>query len=391
MLEFHNNLGEEHVMLRDSMRKMVDREYPVEVARKIDEEDRYPREVIDKLAKMGITGILIPEEYGGMGRDTLGAYIVLEELAYRSVVLSWVFVEHTFYGVENIHALGNKAQKDFFFPKLLSGEYIFAYGLTEPDGGTDLASTKTYARREGDKFIINGAKMFISAPSVADYIILLVRTNKDVPKHKGLTILLVDLKSAGIEARPIPKLGVHGSDTCSVTFENVEVPLENVLGGPGNIDNGWKQLLFVLDVEHGQLAASSVGLARAAFDAAFKFALERQSSGQPIIKFQAINHMLAEMRTRILAAQLMTYHLAALIDAGKPCAAEGAMTKYLATQTARDVSLMAMEIHGGYGYCLEYDVSRYVKDALMLPIGGGTPQALKNIIVGDLMRKARSS
>jgi alkylation response protein AidB-like acyl-CoA dehydrogenase len=172
-----------------------------------------------------------------------------------------------------------------------------------------------------------------------------------------------------------------------MSFEDVIVPVENVLGGPQNIDNGWKQLLVVLDVEHGQLAASAVGVARAAFEEAFKYSIEREAFGQPIVKFQAINHMLAEMRTRILASQLMVYHLAALTDAGLPCSAEGAMTKYFATQTARDVSLMAMEIHGGYGYSTEYDVHRYVKDSLMLPIGGGTPQALKNIIAGDLMRR----
>lgn len=389
MIEFNNTLGEAHVMLRDSIRKMVDREYPVEAARKIDEEDRYPREVVDKLAAMGITGILIPEEYGGMGRDTLGAYIVLEELAFRSMVLSWVFVEHSFYGVEVIHGLANKAQKDQFSPKLLNGEYVFSLGLTEPGGGTDLASLKTTARREGDNFIVNGAKMFISAPNFSNYIILLVKTNKEAPKYKGFSILIVDLKSPGIEARPIRKLGVHGSDTCALSLEDVVVPVQNVLGGPENIDNGWKQLLKILDVEHGQLAASSVGLARAAFEDACKYSLERQASGKPIIEFQAVNHMLAEMRTKILAAQLMVYHLAALIDAGKLCAAEGAMTKHFATQTAREVALMAMEIHGGYGYCTEYDVSRFVKDSLVLPLGGGTPQANRNIIAGDLIRRSR--
>lgn len=389
MIEFHNDLSDEHVMLRDSIRKMVEKEFPLNVVRKIDEEDRYPREVVDILAKMGITGILIPEIYGGMGRDTLGAYIVLEELAVRSLVLSWVFVEHTFYGVETINTFGNKMQKDIFFPKLLNGEYIFALGLTEPDGGTDLASLKTNATRVGDKFLINGSKMFISAPNNANYIVLLVRTNKEASRHKGLTFLLVDLKSPGIEARPISKLGAHGSDTCSVSFEDVEVPLSNVLGGPENIDGGWKQLLHLLDVEHGQLAASSVGLARAAFEEAYKYSLERNAFGKPIIEFQAVNHMLAEMRTNILSAQLMVYHLAALIDAGKPCSAEGAMTKYYATKIAREVSLMAMEIHGGYGYCKEYDISRFVKDSLVLPIGGGTPQANKNIIANDLIRRAR--
>ncbi len=390
MLEFHDNLKEEHAMLRTSMRKMLEREYPAEVVRKIDEEDRYPREVVKTLAAMGVTGILIPEEYGGMGRDTLGGYIVLEELAIRSLSLSWVFVEHSFYGVESIHGLGSKAQKEFFFPKFLAGKCLFALGLTEPDGGTDLASTKTIARRDGDHFVLNGAKMFISGASNADCMITLVKSNKEAPRYKGMTLLLVDMKSAGIETRPIEKLGAHGSDTCSVSLEDVKVPVANVLGGPENIDKGWKQLLQLLDMEHGQLAASSVGVARAAFNAAYAYSLERQAFGKPIIEFQAVNHLLADMRTQILAAQLMVYHLAELIDAGKPCAAEGAMTKHFATKTARDVSLMAMEIHGGYGYCNEYDVSRYVKDSLVLPIGGGTPQANRNIIAGDLIRRAKT-
>lgn len=390
MLEFHNNLKEEHVMLRSSLRKMLDREYPVEVLRKIDEEDRHPREVVDKLAEMGVTGILIPEEHGGMGRDTLGGYIVLEELAFRSLVLSWAFVEHTFYGVESIHGLGNRSQKEFFFPKFLAGDCIFALGLTEPDGGTDLASARTFARRDGDHFVVNGSKMFITGASVANYMVTLVKSAKDSPRYQGMSILLVDLKSPGIETRPIRKLGTHGSDTCSVSLEDVRVPVENVLGGAEFIGKGWKQLMALLDMEHGQLAASSVGLARASFEAAYAYSLERQAFGKPIIEFQAVNHTLAEMRTRILAAQLMVYHLADLIDKGLPCAAEGAMTKHFATQTARDVSLMAMEVHGGYGYCTEYDVSRFVKDSLVLPIGGGTPQANRNIIAGDLIRRARS-
>lgn len=390
MLEFYDSYSEEHQMLKESIRKMLDRDYPLEIIRKIDSEDRHPREVVNVLADMGVTGILIPEEYGGMGRDTLGGYIVLEELAIRSLVLSWVFVEHSFYGVESIHTLGNKSQKEYFFPKFLKGEYIFSLGLTEPDSGTDLASTKTFAKRNGNHFTVNGAKMFISGPSVANYMVTLVKTNKDAPKYKGMTLLLIDLKSKGIETRPIKKLGCHGSDTCSVAMEDVIVPVENVLGGPENIDLGWKQLLVLLDMEHGQLAASSVGVARGAFNEAYKYALERESSGKKIIEFQAINHMLAEMRTRILASQLMVYHLAKLIDAGKPCGAEGAMTKHFATKVARDVSLMAMEIHGGYGYCEEYDVSRFVKDSLVLPIGGGTPQANRNIIAGDLIRRART-
>ncbi len=390
MLEFHDNLKEEHVMLRSSMRKMLEREYPAEVVRKIDEEDRYPREVVKTLAARAVTGSLIPEEFGGMGRDTLGGYIVLEELAIRSLSLSWVFVEHSFYGVECIHGLGSKAQKEFFFPKFLAGDCLFALGLTEPDGGTDLASTKTFARRDGDHFVLNGAKMFISGASNADYMITLVKTNKEAPRYQGMTLLLVDMKSPGIETRPVQKLGAHGSDTCSVSLEDVRVPVANVLGGPENVDRGWKQLLQLLDMEHGQLAASSVGVARAAFNAAYAYSLERQAFGKPIIEFQAVSHLLADMRTQILAAQLMVYHLAALIDAGKPCAAEGAMTKHFATKTARDVSLMAMEVHGGYGYCNEYDVSRCVKDSLVLPIGGGTPQANRNIIAGDLIRRAKA-
>ena len=328
MLEFHDNLKEEHVMLRASMRKMLEREYPPEAVRKIDEEDRYPREVVRILATMGVTGILIPEEYGGMGRDTLGGYIVLEELAIRSLSLSWVFVEHSFYGVESIHGLGSKAQKEFFFPRFLAGDCLFALGLTEPDGGTDLASTKTFARRDGDHFVLNGAKMFISGASNADYMVTLVKTDKEAPRYKGMTLLLVDMKSAGIETRPVEKLGAHGSDTCSVSLEDVRVPLANVVGGPENVDKGWKQLLRLLDMEHGQLAASSVGVARAAFNAAYAYSLERQASGKPIIEFQAVNHLLADMRTQILAAQLMVYHLAELIDAGKPCAAEGALASW---------------------------------------------------------------
>lgn len=380
MFEF----SEEHNMLRDTMRKFVDKEYPPEVAREIDKNDRYPRELIGKMAALDLLGITVDEEYGGSGRDIIGACIVTEELARRSTALAWVYVDSVFFGGENISKLGNEMQKKEFLPRLVRGEIVFCYALTEPNAGSDTASVQTFAAREGDDFVINGSKIFISGARECDYMLLLARTDRSVPKHRGLTFFIVDTKAPGITARPIEKVGVHGSDTCEVALEDVRVPAERVLGGPDAVNKGWQQLLSTLEVEHLHVAAEGVGLAQGALEETLRYVKERTQFGQPIGKFQVIQHQLADMATEVQAARLLTYYVASLAQEGKPCWMESAMAKLYATEVAKKVSLAGVQLHGGYGYTMEYDIQRYARDSLVMTIGGGTSEIQRNLIARSL-------
>jgi len=378
---------EEQIMIRDTIRKLVEKEYDSNWARKIDEEDRNPVEVLKKFAELDVLGLTIDEKYGGMGRDIVTATLVLEELSRRSIVLGWVYVGAAFFGGENISKLGTEEQKQKYLPAICRGELSFAYGLTEPDAGSDTAAVKTFARREGDKYIINGSKTFISGATTSNYMITLCRTNKDVPKHRGLSFFMIPLDAPGISARPIPKLGVHGSDTCEVFLDDVVVGVEDLLGGEENLNNGWKQLLGLLDVEHIHLAAEGVGQAQGAFDETIKYITQRKQFGVPISNFQVIQHQMADNYTAITNARLLTYYAADLANKGKDCWKESAMAKLYATEVAKKVALDGVQFHGGYGYAMEYDIQRYLRDSLVTTIGGGTSQAQRNIIWGALAKE----
>jgi alkylation response protein AidB-like acyl-CoA dehydrogenase len=375
--------SEEHIILRDTMKKFVDKEYPPNVAREIDENDRYPRDVIKELAKLGLTGVTIDKEYGGEGRDIISACIVTEELARRSIALAWVYVESVFFGGENISKLGNEEQQRKFLPKLAKGDILFCYALTEPNAGSDLSSIQTFAVRDNNEFVINGNKMFISGARECEYMLLLARTDKTL-KNKGLSFFIVDLKTPGITARPVPKIGVHGSDTCDVALEDVRVPIDNLLGGPNCLNRGWQQLLSTLDIEHLHMAVGAVGMAQGAFYEILSYVKNRVQFGQPISKFQAIQHNIADLATEIQASRLITYYVASLSQEGKPCLEESAMAKLYATEVAKKVSLAGVQLHGGYGCSMEYDIQRYARDSLIMTIGGGTSEIQRNLIAKSL-------
>lgn len=373
-------LKDEHRMLRDTIQKFMQKECPRELVRELDEKDEFPRELFTKLAELGVTGLTIPAEYGGLGRDLLGAVIVVEEISKRYPTLGWVYVMSAFYGGENIAKSGNTQQKEIYLPKLAQGEILFSYGLTEPNAGSDAGAVQTAGVRKGDDYIVNGTKTFITGADNSDYIIALVRTDKSVSKYKGLSLFVMDTRSRGISMRPIEKLGYKGSSTCEVVFEDVLVPDKNILGGKEFLNKGWGQLMDTLEVEHLEVAACGLGLAEGAFEEALNYAKKREQFGQAIGKFQAIAHMIAEMYTEIEASRLIIQRTAWLLQNNKPSTIESAMAKYYATETAKKVSLQGMQILGGYGYTMEYDMQRYVRDSLVLPIGGGTSQIMKNII-----------
>ncbi len=375
---------EEQKMIRATIRKFVDKEFPDEAAREIDKNDRYPRELIPKLASLGMLGITVDEKYGGSGRDIISACILSEELAARSVALSWTYCDSVFFGGENISKLGNEEQKSEFLPKLISGEILFCYGLTEPNAGSDTAAIQTFAARNGSEFVINGSKVFISGASKCDYMLLLARTDREMPKHKGLSFFIVDTKSKGYSTRPIEKVGVHGSDTCEVVFDEVRVPEKLLLGGIEKLNGGWKQLLSTLEVEHIHVAAEGVGMAQGALDKIIAYVKERSQFGKPISSFQVVQHQIADLATEVLNSRLLTYYAAELAQEGKPCWMESAMAKLYATEIAKKVSLAGVQLHGGYGYTMEYDIQRYARDSLVMTIGGGTSEIQRNLIAKSL-------
>jgi len=377
--------SEQQEMLRAAVREFVEKECPRQLVRKWDEEHVFPMEVFEKLKGLGIMGIITPPEYGGTGGSIVDYTIVVEELARSGFWgLASYFNAVIMYGTDMILHCGNQEQKKYYLPRLCRGELLFAYGITEPDSGSDAAAARTVAVEQGDHYVLNGTKMFITLADKADYTITLARTDRDVPKHKGLSLFIVDTGSKGYQAKPIKKMGGFTDTTCEVVYDNVKVPKTHVLGGPEAVNKGWQLLISTLETEHLEVAANSLGYAQAAFDDALQYAKERNAFGQTIGKFQAISHLLAEMAVDLHLARLCVYHLAWLRDANKPCYKESCMAKLAATECWTSMAHRAMQIFGGYSLMYEYDVQRYLRDSYILLIGGGTRQIQKNMIAKAL-------
>ncbi|MFH1137603.1 MAG: acyl-CoA dehydrogenase family protein [Pseudomonadota bacterium] len=369
---------EEQEMMRDAVRRFMETEVSREKAQEQDLQDEFPHELVDKLSALGYMGLNVPEEYGGMGGNVVDLMIFFEELCKRLPVLAWAVGNIILYGNEIIGTNGNEEQKKRFLPRLAKGELKFAYALTEPNAGSDAAAIKTKAVREGDHYVINGGKMFISGAGIADYVVTNARTAED--RFKGVTDFLVDAKSEGYSASPLKNLGFKGSNTCAVTYDNVKVPLENILGGPDCLNHGWKQMMRLLNVERLLLSACSLGIGQGAFDYALNYVKEREQFGQPVGSFQVNQHKLAEMATELEAARRLAYYAAWRVTQGLDSVKETSMSKYFCAETGKKIALHGVQLLGGYGYNMEYDAQRYLRDVLVLSIGGGTTEIQKNII-----------
>lgn len=367
--------------LRDLLERFVQREMPRHLVARWDKENHFPRDVFNKLAETGLMGLTVPEEYGGAGRDIVATMVVIEELSRRSMAVAVPYIMATCYAGMNIEECGTEAQKQDLLPKVASGSMIFAYGWTEPDCGADLASVKTRAERDGDIIRINGAKRFCSGAAMSDLIYTLVRSGPEGERHRNLSLVMIPPAAKGVTIVPIDSMGMKGPATTDVIFDNVEVPVSAIMGGEAGWNRGWQMIVGQgLDVEKLEVAAMAVGIARAALDDAWAYARERRQFGKPIGDFQSIQHKLAEMKTQVQAARLMTYYGAWLANERRPCAIETSMAKLFATETARHVSQEAQTILGAYGYVKEFDVERYVRDALILPILGGSSAIQKTNI-----------
>ena len=317
----------------------------------------------------------------GTGRDILATMVVIEELSRRSLAVSWPYLMAACYAGMNIGECATTAQKEKLLPRVVDGSLIFAYGWTEPDTGADLANVKTKAERDGDVVRINGAKRFCSGAEIADYIYTLVRTGPETERYKNLSLIMIPPTTPGVSITRIEGLGMKGAATTDVSLDNVEVPFENVMGGEEGWNKGWPMIVGSgLDVEKLEVAAIAVGVAQAALDDAWHYTRERKQFGKTIDNFQSIQHKLADMKTQLHAARLMLYHSAWLANNNVRCGVETSMTKLFATEVAKAIALESQTIFGAYGYVKDFDTERYVRDALLLPIIGGSSAIQRNNI-----------
>lgn len=367
--------------LRDMLRRFIEKEMPRSAAREWDKNNHFPREIFKKLADLGVMGLTVPEEYGGAGRDILATMVVIEELSRRSLAVSVPYLMATCYAGMNIEECATPEQKERLLPRVVDGSLIFAYGWTEPDTGADLANVKTRAERHGDVVRINGAKRFCSGAEIADYIYTLVRTGPGTERYGNLSLVMVPPTTPGISITRIEGMGMKGAATTDIAFDDVQVSFENVMGGEEGWNKGWSMIVGSgLDVEKLEVAAIAVGVAQAALDDAWLYTRERKQFGKAIGDFQSVQHKLADMKTQLHAARLMLYHSCWLANNKARCGVETSMTKLFATEVAKSVAIESQTIFGAYGYVKDFDTERYVRDALLLPIIGGSSAIQRNNI-----------
>lgn len=378
----------EHIAsLRRTIRRFVETEMPRESVRLWDKEHRSPPELFRKLAELGVCGLTVAEEYGGQGRDLTAAVAVIEELARRGGAAVGPFIHCAFYGGINISENGSDEQKSALLPKLARGEMLFAYGLTEPDVGGDLASVKTTAvpSDDGSKLILNGSKRWCTGAEFADYIYCLVRTGPQTERHKNLSFVLVPKGTPGVSLHPIDHMNLRYTLSSDVVFEGAEIPADMIVGGPSGWNRGWNMLAGeALDVEKLEITAYTFGVACAAVEDAWQYAQEREQFGGPISGHQAVRHALVEARTKLQACRHMLYHATWLADQHKPCSVETSMAKLFVADTSVEIGLICQRVMGAYGLCGEYDMERYVRDLLGMPIVGGSSNMQKNNIANRL-------
>jgi alkylation response protein AidB-like acyl-CoA dehydrogenase len=367
---------EDQTMIRD-MAAQFAREQLKPYAEQWSREHRFPKEAIAQMGELGFMGMVVPEEWGGAATDYLSYVMALEEIAAGDGAVSTIMSVHNSVGCAPILKYGTDAQKEKFLKPLARGEMLGGFALTEPHVGSDASGLKTRARRDGDQWVLNGAKQFITSGQSADVIIAFAVTDPDAGK-KGISAFIIPTATPGyVVVRVEDKLGQHASDTCQIAFEDLRLSADMMLGNEGE---GYKIALANLEGGRIGIASQSVGMARAAYEAALDYARERQTFGKPIIQHQAIAFKLADMATQIHAARQMVHHAAALRDAGKPCLTEASMAKLFASEMAEKVCSDAIQIHGGYGYLSDFPVERIYRDVRVCQIYEGTSEIQRLVI-----------
>jgi acyl-CoA dehydrogenase len=379
-------LTDEQQMFRDMVRDWVDKEAPKEWARELErDEQHYPFELWDKLTTAGFHGISVPEEYGGQGGDVLMQMLLARGLSRSLAGLTWVWGLTSFAGSKSVGLYGSEEQKQRFLPAIAKGEARFSIGFTEPGGGTDvLGAMRTFARRDdgGGGWIINGSKTWCSSAHVADYILLLARTDRDVEKrHQGLTLFILPAKSEGVTVNDIPKLGMRSLGSCDVGLNDVFVPDEYVLGEPGR---AWYMLLPTLNNERVMLASLCMGILDGVLEDALAYVNEREAFGKKIGQFQILQHYIADIWMWRRQAELLVFQAATLLSQGKECFMESNTAKIQASEYAVKAADLGIQIYGGMGYSAEFDAQRYWRDARLFRIGPVTNEMARNSIAEQL-------
>lgn len=374
-------LREEHRLVQQTAREFAAREI-LPVAGRLDDEHRFPAEIVRGLGELGLMGVTVPEEYGGAGMDHVAYVLAMEEVARACASTAAIMSVNNSLVCDPILRYGTEVQKRRYLPVLASGREIGCYGLTEPHAGSDAASLQTTARLDGDRWVLNGTKVFVTNAREAWVFILYARTEPE-PGARGISAFIVERDHPGISVGKVErKMGLLATSTCEVLLEDCRVPRDNLLGRRGE---GFKVALSTLDGGRIGIAAQAVGIARAALEESVAYARQRRQFGRPIAEFQAIQWKIADMATRIDAARLLTLRAAWLRDQGKRCTVEASMAKLFASETATFAAHQGMQILGGYGYVKDYPLERYFRDARITEIYEGTSEIQRLVIARHLL------
>jgi alkylation response protein AidB-like acyl-CoA dehydrogenase len=378
------SLDVEEQAIVDTVRDFVDHEVRP-VARELEHANTYPEKLIEQMKQLGVFGLAVPEPYGDVQVSTPCYALVTEELARGWMSLAGSMGGHTVVA-KLLLTYGTEEQRQRYLPRMATGELRATMALTEPGGGSDLQALRTVARRDGDGYVVNGTKTWITNARRSDLIALLCKTDpRAEPAHAGISVLLVE-KVPGVEvSRDLPKLGYKGVESCELAFTDARVDADAVLGGVEG--QGFAQMMRGLEIGRIQVAARATGVARAAFDDSLRYAQERESFGKPIWEHQSVGNLLADMGTKITAARALLLHAARAYDSGDRSDMEAGMAKLFCSETAMEVALNAIRVHGGYGYSTEFDVERYFRDAPLMIVGEGTNEIQSNVIVRQLVQR----
>ncbi len=374
---------EQHELVRKLAREFAETELTKEILDKVEEEEVFPEEILDKMAKAGFFGIKVPKQYGGQGGDARSYVIVMEEIARVSGVASiYVSSPNSLSGGPFLLS-GNAEQKEKYLRPVVTGEKKVCFALTEPGAGSDAGGMQTTAVKDGDYYVLNGRKTFITMAPLADWAVVYAKTDMSMGT-KGISAFIVDMKQEGVSCgKPEKKMGVVGCATSDIILENVRVHKDNLLGQEGK---GFINAMKTLDTGRMGVAAQSIGVAQGCLDEAIKYAKERKQFGRPIAKFQAIAFMLAEMATKLEAAKNLVYKTAWLIDNGQDASMAASMAKFYASEVCNEIAAKTVQIHGGYGFIKDYKIERMFRDCRVFTIYEGTSQVQQMVISGKLLK-----
>ena len=380
-----SKLSDEQEEILLAVRSFVDREV-IPAAKELEHKDGYPFDLVDRMKELGLFGANIPEAYGGLDLDYVTYAMIYEEVSRGWMGAAGILGTHSVM-CDVLSRFGTDEQKQRILPKLATGEHRGGLALSEPDAGSDVQRIRTVAKRDGDDYVLNGSKMWVTNGRYGDTFALLAKTDSEAtPPYKGMSAFIVEKGNPGfVISRDIEKCGYKGVETCEIVFEDFRVPANNLVGEKEG--KGFKQIMTGLESERINVAARALGIARAAFEDAIHYSQHRVTFGKPICQHQAIQGKLADMATKLEAARLLTYNAAEKKDRGERCDLEVGMAKLFATEMAQEVALDSMRVHGGYGYAKDFAVERYYRDAPLLIVGGGTNEIQKILIAKGLVEK----